>query len=97
MSEMQVSAEASSEICGPPSYGKLAGIKAFVDGVTAAAIGTIGGAVVVLGERSIVDFATAVMAFLTLVALLKLKKLPEPYLVAIAAVLGIVVYPMMRP
>jgi chromate transporter len=78
-------------------YGKLAGVKAFVDGVTAAAIGTIAGAVVVLGERSIVDFATAVMALLTLGALLKLKKLPEPFLVAIAAVLGIVLYPVMRP
>jgi len=54
-------------------YGKLAGVKAFVDGVTAAAISTIAVAVVVLGERSIVDFATAVMALLTLVALLNLK------------------------
>ncbi|MBI3530852.1 MAG: chromate transporter [Betaproteobacteria bacterium] len=78
-------------------YGKLAGVKAFVDGVTAAAIGTIAGAVVVLGERSIVDIATTVMALLTLVALLKLKKLPEPVLVAIAAVLGIVLYPVMHP
>jgi len=52
--------------------------------------------VVVLGERSIVDFATAVMALLTLGALLKLKTLPEPILVAIAAVLGIVLYPVMR-
>jgi chromate transporter len=64
---------------------KACRVKAFVDGVTAAAIGTI------------VDFATAVMALLTLVALLKLKKLPEPFLVAIAAVLGIVLYSVMRP
>ena len=78
-------------------YGKLAGVKAFVDGVTAAAIGTIAGAVVVLGERSIVDLATAVMAVLTLVALLKLKKLPEPVLIAVAALLGIALFPIMRP
>ena len=78
-------------------YGKLAGVKAFVDGVTAAAIGTIAGAVVVLGERSIIDLATAVMALLTLVALLKFKKLPEPVLVAVAAVLGIALFPIMRP
>ncbi len=78
-------------------YGKLASVKAFVDGVTAAAIGTIAGAVVVLGERSIVDLATAVMAVLTLVALLKLKKLPEPVLIAVAALLGIALFPIMRP
>ena len=78
-------------------YGKLAGVKAFVDGVTAAAIGTIAGAVIVLGERSIVDIATAGMALLTLVALLKLKKLPEPVLVGIAALVGIALFPIMRP
>ncbi len=64
---------------------------------TAAAIDTIAGAVVVLGERSIVRFATAVMALLPPLALLKLKKLPEPFLVAIAAVLGIVLYPLLHP
>ena len=35
--------------------------------------------------------------FLTLLTLLKLKKLPEPFLVAIAAVLGIVLYPLLHP
>ena len=78
-------------------YGKHAGVKAFVDGVTAAAIGTIAGAVIVLGERSIVDLATAGMALLTLLALLKLKKLPEPVLVGIAALAGIALFPIMRP
>lgn len=77
-------------------YGKHAGVKAFVDGVTAAAIGTIAGAVIVLGERSIVDLATAGMALLTLFALLKLKKLPEPVLVGIAALAGIALFPIMR-
>ena len=39
-------------------HGKQPGIVAFVDGVTAAAIGAIAGAVVVLGKRSIVDLPT---------------------------------------
>src|SRR6185437_12774479 len=43
-------------------HGKKPGIVAFVDGVTAAAIGTITGAVVVLGKRSIVDIPTLVIA-----------------------------------
>src|SRR6266550_2693947 len=43
-------------------YGKRPGIVAFVHGVTAAAIGAITGAVIVLGQRSIVDLTTALMA-----------------------------------
>src|SRR5436190_14175601 len=39
-------------------HGKRPGIMAFVDGVTAAAIGAISGAVIVLGQRSITDVAT---------------------------------------
>jgi chromate transporter len=43
-------------------YGKRPAIAAFVDGVTAAAIGAISGAVIVLGRRSIVDVPTALLA-----------------------------------
>src|SRR4051812_43624556 len=50
-------------------YGRRPGIVAFVDGVTAAAIGALSGAVVVLGRRSIVDLPTALLALVT-VALL---------------------------
>ena len=73
-------------------YGKLKGVKAFVDGVTAAAIGTITGAVVVLGERSIVDFTTAAMALISLAILWKFKRVPEPALIAAAALAGIFLY-----
>jgi len=44
-------------------------VKAFVDGVTAAATGTIAGAAVVLGRRAIVDVPTALLALGTLAAL----------------------------
>lgn len=40
-------------------YGMRPGLLAFIDGVTAAAVGAITGAVVVLGCRSIVDLPTA--------------------------------------
>src|SRR5207302_6194896 len=43
-------------------YGKLPAVVAFVDGVTAAAIGAITGAVIVLAERSIVDVVTGIVA-----------------------------------
>jgi chromate transporter len=70
-------------------YGKHPGIAAFVDGVTAAAVGTITGAVVVLGRRSIVDVPTAVMGLATLGILWNTKKVPEPFLILGAAVIGL--------
>jgi chromate transporter len=71
-------------------HGRKPGIAAFVEGVTTAAIGAISGAVIVLGQRSIVDFWTAVMAGVTLVVLLRWR-IPEPLLVVAAAVLGLVI------
>jgi chromate transporter len=77
-------------------HGKKPGIVAFVDGCTAAAIGTIAGAVIVLGKRSITDLPTILIMAATLLALWKLKKLPEPAIVAVAAVAGLIVYPLMK-
>ena len=73
-------------------HGKVPGVVAFVDGVTAAAIGTITGAVVVLGKRSIIDVPTILLALITVALLWKFKKLPEPVIVAAAAVIGLLVY-----
>ncbi|WP_247233699.1 chromate transporter [Telluribacter sp. SYSU D00476] len=72
-------------------YGKLPAIKAFVDGVTAAAIGAIAGAVVVLGTRSLTDAFTIALATVTGLVLWKYQKLPEPYVILVAAVVGLVV------
>ena len=77
-------------------HGKKPGIIAFVDGVTAAAIGTITGAVVVLGKRSIVDLPTMLIALVAIVLLVKVKKLPEPAIVAAAALAGLVIYPIVK-
>jgi len=77
-------------------HGKKPAIVAFVDGCTAAAIGTIAGAVVVLGKRSIVDIPTAAIMLVTLVLLWKVKKIPEPAIVALAAVVGLVIYPLVK-
>ncbi len=74
-------------------HGKLPGIVAFVDGVTAAAIGTITGAVIVLGKRSITDIPTILLALVTVALIWKFKKLPEPVIVAAAAAIGLLVYP----
>lgn len=70
-------------------YGKNPSIKAFVDGVTAAAIGAIAGAVLVLGKRTLTDIPTILIALSTLVILFKYKKLQEPIVIALAAITGI--------
>ena len=77
-------------------YGKRPGVIAFVDGVTAAAVGAITGAVIVLGQRSITDIATLVLAVITMGLIWKVKKLPEPVIVLVAALVGLVVYPLMK-
>ena len=77
-------------------HGKKPAIVAFVDGCTAAAVGTIAGAVIVLGRRSIIDIPTIVIVVVTLLLLWKVKKLPEPAIVALAAVAGLIVYPLLK-
>ena len=77
-------------------YGKLPAILAFVDGVTAAAVGAITGAVIVLAKRSIVDVPTALLAVATVLLLVRFKKLPEPVIVAGAALLGLALYPLLH-
>jgi len=74
-------------------HGKRPGIVAFVDGVTAAAIGAITGAVIVIGQRSITDWVTAALALVTVGVLWRFKKLPEPVIVVVAALLGLALHP----
>jgi chromate transporter len=69
-------------------YGRRADIGAFVAGVTAAATGAISAAVIVLGKRSIIDIPTLLMALTVAVVLLSTRKLTEPVLIAIAAIIG---------
>jgi chromate transporter len=78
-------------------YGKRPALVAFVDGVTAAAIGAITGAVIILAQRSIVDIISGLLAAVTIVAIWKVKRLSEPVVVAIAAVVGLLVYPALHP
>ena len=72
-------------------YGKHPGIKAFVDGVTAAAIGAIAGAVCVLAKRQLTDIISVVLALITIGVLLKFKKIKEPFVILVAAILGLLI------
>jgi chromate transporter len=77
-----------------PYYRRIAHnqrIKAFVDGVTAAAIGAIAGAAVVLGRRSILDLPTVLIAIAVFVILSKTKKVPEPALILVSGFAGLLI------
>jgi len=77
-----------------PSYKRWAKnpqLNAFVRGVTAAAAGAIAGAVVVLARRSIYDLPTAVIAILSLAVLFRWK-VPEPVIIAVAAMAGLALH-----
>ena len=71
-------------------------IKAFVDGVTAAAIGAIAGAVGILALRSIIDIPTALIAAASGIVLYKFKKIQEPHIVLAAAIIGFVIKSLMN-
>jgi chromate transporter len=77
-----------------PSFKKVAkniSIKGFVDGITASVIGALVGSVIIIGLRSIVDFPTAIIAIAAVLTLIFIKKVQEPYLIGLAAILGILI------
>jgi len=81
-------------IAGAPYYRRFAKnlqVKAFVQGVTAAAVGAIAGAAFILGRRSLIDLPTVSIAVVTF-ALLSFKKIPEPLLILAAGVAGLLLF-----
>ncbi len=64
-------------------------VRAFVDGVTAAATGAIAGAAFVLGRRAIVDVPTALIALGTVAILVRARRIPEPLVILAAGLIGL--------
>lgn len=76
-----------------PYFKKIAGnnsIKAFVEGITAAVIGALTGAVAVIAMRSIIDIPTALIAIGATLVLIYSTKVKEPLIILIAAIIGLV-------
>ena len=67
-------------------------VRAFVDGVTAAATGAIAGAAFVLGRRALVDVTTVLMAVATWLIFSRFKKVPEPLVILAAGVAGLILH-----
>jgi len=71
-------------------------VQGFIRGAYAAAIGTILGACVLLGRIAIGDWLTALVALVSLVVLFRWK-VSNPLLIAAAAAIGLVAYPLLQP
>lgn len=65
-------------------------VKAFVDGITAAVVGALVGAVIVIAQRSVKDIPTAVIAIAATLVLIYSAKMKEPMIILIAALAGII-------
>lgn len=79
-------------ICAPyfKKYGNNKSIKSFVEGITASVIGSLVGAVIIIGTRSITDITTAIIAIISILALIYIKKIQEPYIILISAIIGLI-------
>ena len=80
---------------GAPYYRQFAQnrqVNAFVQGVTAAAVGAIAGAAFILARRSLVDASTVVIALVTLAVLMFTKKIPEPIAIVAAGIVGVLLH-----
>jgi chromate transporter len=71
-------------------FGKNKSLKAFVEGITAAVVGALMGAVIVIASRSIRDIPTALIASGALIVLIYIKSIKEPVIILTAAIIGIV-------
>lgn len=66
-------------------------VKAFVDGITAAVVGALLGAVIVIVLKSLKDIPRVLIALAATLSLVYVKKLQEPYIILIAALIGLLI------
>jgi chromate transporter len=77
-------------------FAKNPQVKAFVQGVTAAAVGAIAGAAYILARRSLVDLPTVLIAIVTFAILTLTRKIPEPILIVAAGLVGVFLHGDLR-
>jgi chromate transporter len=77
-------------------HGNNPNVQGFVKGAYGAAIGTILGACVLLGQVAIGDWLTAAIGIVCLGVLFRWK-VSNPLLIAVAAVVGLIAFPLLQP
>jgi chromate transporter len=83
-------------VLAAPHYRRLAnnpGVRAFVDGVTAAATGAIAGAAFILGQRALIDLPTVLIAAVAFFVLRTIRKMPDPVVIGLAGLAGLALSP----
>ncbi len=73
------------------------GLSGFIRGVTVAVVGVLAGTTWLVARTAVGDALTTVMAVLGLAALILVPKLPEPLLVGLGALVGLIAYPLLQP
>ncbi len=73
-----------------------ANLQGFIKGAYGAAIGTILGACVLLGKIAIGDWLTILIALVSLGVLFRWK-VSNPLLIAVAAAVGLIAFPLLQP
>lgn len=71
-------------------YAKNKSIKAFVDGITSAVVGALCGSVVIITMQTVTDVPKAIIALAALLVLIYVKKIQEPYIILVAAIVGLI-------
>ncbi len=72
-------------------------VQGFIRGITSAVVGALVGTTVLVGLSAIGDLLTTALALGGLALVLASKKLPEPLLVAAAALIGLLAYQWLQP
>ena len=72
-------------------FAKNRQVHAFVEGVTAAATGAIGGAAIVLGRRAITDVGATLICGGVFAVLAKTRRIPEPLIIVGAGAIGLLI------
>ena len=86
-------------LLGAPYYRRFAAVlqvKAFVQGVSAAAVGAIAGAAYILARRSLIDLPTVLIAIVTFAILTLTRKISEPVLILAAGLVGVFLHGDLR-
>ncbi|HEX5855115.1 MAG TPA: chromate efflux transporter [Thermoanaerobaculia bacterium] len=72
-------------------------LSGFIRGVTVAVVGVLAGTTYLVGRTADGDTLTVAVALASLAVLIFAPRLPEPLLVGIGALIGLIAYPILRP
>jgi chromate transporter len=72
-------------------------LSGFIRGVTVAVVGVLAGTTYLVGRTAVGDTLTVAVALVSLAILIYLPRLPEPVLVGIGALIGLIAYPILLP